>query len=75
MEEYFYNDTQKIRQILNENDESETTFYINDTEAQDALNKMQNDYDDEKEIYMLNSKINDVNDESSAKDFLSHISD
>lgn len=73
LEEYFYNDTQKIRQILNEKDNSETNFYITDTEAQDALEKMQNDYDDEKEIYMLNQKLENVKDDSSAQDFLSHI--
>lgn len=73
LEEYFYNDTQKIRQILNEKDNSETNFYITDTEAQDALEKMQNDYDDEKEFYMLNPKLETVNNDSLAQGFLSHI--
>lgn len=73
LEEYFYNDAQKIRQILNEKDNSETNFYITDAEAQDALEKMQNDYDDEKEFYMLNSKLETVNDDSLAQGFLSHI--
>lgn len=73
LEEYFYNDAQKIRQILNEKDNSETNFYITDAEAQDALEKMQNDYDDEKEFYMLNSKLETVNDDSLAQGFLFHI--
>ena len=73
LEEYFYNDAQKIRQILNENDDSATNFYVRDAEAQDALEKMQNDYDDEKEFYMLNSKLETVNDDSLAQGFLSHI--
>lgn len=73
LEEYFYNDAQKIRQILNEKDNSETNFYITDTEAQDALEKMQNDYDDEKEFYMLNPELEIVNDDSLAQVFLSHI--
>lgn len=73
LEEYFYNDAQKIRQIFNEKDNSETNFYITDAEAQDALEKMQNDYDDEKEFYMLNPELERVNEVSSAQDFLSHI--
>ena len=73
LEEYFYNDAQKIRQILNEKDNSETNFYITDAEAQDALEKMQNDYDDDKEFYMLNPELERVNEVSSAQDFLSHI--
>ncbi len=73
LEEYFYNDTQKIRQVLNENGDSEVNFYIPDIDAQEALEKMQNDYDDDKEFYMLNPKLDTVNNDSSAQDFLSHI--
>lgn len=73
LEEYFYNDAQKIRQILNENEESENNFYIKDEEAENASRLIQNDYDDEKAFYQLNPKLSEVKDEDSAASFISHI--
>ncbi|MBQ3642400.1 AAA family ATPase [bacterium] len=46
LEEYFYNDAQKIRQILNENDNTDNAFYIKDEESENASRLIQNDYDD-----------------------------
>ncbi|MDY6030878.1 MAG: AAA family ATPase [Treponemataceae bacterium] len=73
LEEYFYNDAQKIRQILNENDNTGNAFYIKDEEAENASRLIQNDYDDEKTFYQLNPKLSAVNDEDSATSFISHI--
>ena len=73
LEEYFYNDTQKIRQILNEKGENDYYFYVKDKDAQKELDDMQNDYDSEKEIFMLNPKLYDVNDINKAKQFIEHI--
>ena len=73
LEEYFYNDTQKIRQILNEKDDNEKYFYVPDNEALEALNSIDNDYDDEKKLYMMNPRLVDVKDVDSAKSFISHI--
>lgn len=73
LEEYFYNDAQKIRQILNENDNTDNAFYIKDEEAENASRLIQNDYDDEKTFYQLNPKLSAVNDEDSATSFISHI--
>lgn len=73
LEEYFYNDTQKIRQVLNEKEDTENPFYILDDDALEALNSIDNDYDDEKKLYMLDPKLADVKDDDSAKSFLSHI--
>lgn len=73
LEEYFYNDAQKIRQILNENDNTDNAFYVKDEEAENASRLIQNDYDDEKTFYQLNPKLSAVNDEDSAASFISHI--
>lgn len=73
LEEYFYNDAQKIRQVLNEKEDTENPFYILDDDALEALNSIDNDYDDEKKLYMLDPKLADVKDDDSAKSFLSHI--
>ena len=73
LEEYFYNDAQKIRQILNENDNTDNAFYIKDEEAERASRLIQNDYDDEKAFYQLNPKLSAVKDEDSATSFISHI--
>lgn len=72
-EEYFYNDAQKIRQILNENDNTDNAFYVKDEEAENASRLIQNDYDDEKTFYQLNPKLSEVKDEDSAASFISHI--
>lgn len=73
LEEYFYNDAQKIRQILNENDNTDNAFYIKDEEAEKASKTISNDYDDDKAFYQLNPKLSAVNDEDSATSFISHI--
>ena len=73
LEEYFYNDAQKIRQILNENDNTDNAFYIKDEEAENASKDISTDYDDEKAFYQLNPKLSDVKDEDSATSFISHI--
>lgn len=73
LEEYFYNDAQKIRDILNEKDENNHYFYVKDDKAQTALNKMQNEYDSEKEIFMLNPDLAKVKDADKAKEFIAHI--
>ncbi len=73
LEEYFYNDAQKIRQILNENEESNNNFYIKDKEAEDASRLIPTDYDDEKPFYQLNPDLSGVEDEKSATDFIRHI--
>ena len=73
LEEYFYNDAQKIRQVLNEKDDTENPFYVLDDDALEALNSIDNDYDDEKKLYMLNPKLVEVKDDDSAKSFISHI--
>ncbi len=73
LEEYFYNDAQKIRQILNETSESENNFYVKDSDAMSELDNMQNDYDNEKELFILNPALTEVKDNEKAKSFINHI--
>jgi hypothetical protein len=73
LEEYFYNDTQKIRQILNEKDNSDSNFYQLDKEAHEALKELDHDYDDEKEIYRFNPNLSTVKDDNLAFSFIDHI--
>ncbi len=73
LEEYFYNDTQKIRQILNEKEESENNFYVKDEEAENASKGIPNDYDDEKVFYQLNPNLSGIKDKTEAGKYLSHI--
>ena len=73
LEEYFYNDTNKIRQVLNETKvkDSEHLFYIEDIEAKGAMKELEADFDDEKELFMLNPDLN--NEDLEYSDFLDHI--
>lgn len=73
LEEYFYNDAQKIRQIFNDSKNSENNFYIEDEEAKNASNNVLNDYDDEKPFYQLNPDLSKVKDDTEAGKYLSHI--
>ena len=73
LEEYFYNDAQKIRQILNEKGENDLYFYVKDKDAHIELDNMQNDFDNEKELFILNPNLSDVNNASAAKQFIDHI--
>jgi len=76
LEEYFYNDAQKIRQILNEKDDSDLNFYVNDKDAQYALSKLSSDFiNDEKEIYMLNPALSYISNDTEAHSFIEHIWD
>lgn len=73
LEEYFYNDAQKIRQVLNENADSDKNFYVVDMEAQKALDNLQIDFNDDKKIFKLNENLLNVKDEEEAKEYVEHI--
>jgi hypothetical protein len=73
LEEYFYNDAQKIREILKEKGVDNHYFYIKDDKAQDALKSMQLEYDSEKELFMLNTELAKVKDAAGAEEFIKHI--
>ena len=74
LEEYFYNDVQKIRQILNEKGENEYYFYRKDADAMAELDNMQTDFDNERELFILNPELSEVKDDViMASDFIKHI--
>ncbi len=81
LEEYFYNETDKIRIVLNETDDLlndkenkhvKDYFYLIDDEATASIKNTQ-DFDDDKIIYKLNEKISKVKDDIIAEAFLTHI--
>ena len=62
LEEYFYDDLNKVRFILNENDNTTYPFYIKDNVAKEAYSNYinQSDIEDEdREFYILNPDIED----------------
>ncbi len=75
LEEYFYNDTQKVRFVLND---IENQFYIEDTEAKEAYNLfLSEDIDNEERVfYRLNPDIADAiknKKDEVCKDFLKNL--
>lgn len=77
LEEYFYNDSQKIRLVLNEKDDSKKTdsekkyFYVKDSEATESMKL--DDSDEEKEMFVLSSALSGVDNDELAKPYLEHI--
>ena len=78
LEEYFYNETDKIRRVLNETEElkDETShkddyFYVLDMDAKNAV-KDTDDFNEEKPYYKLNENIKNV-DEDNAGKILEHL--
>lgn len=59
LEEYFYNDIDKVRFVIGDRDNNENNFYIEDTEAKTAYEAYLNDSieDEERNFYKLNPSI------------------
>ena len=79
LEEYFYNETDKIRRVLNETEElkDETShkddyFYVLDMDAKNAV-KDTDDFNEEKPYYKLNDKLKSIKDDDAAKIILAHL--
>ena len=73
LEEYFYNDIQKVRFILNENDGTKYPFYIEDKEAKDAYTIFLNENDidaEEKNFYIMSTNV--ANDDD-YRHYLAHL--
>lgn len=79
LEEYFYNDIEKVRFVLNETKATDNCFYIEDKEASNAYAIYQSsaDINDEsKTFYKLNDNLQDAintNDEDKCKNFLQNL--
>ena len=58
LEEYFYNDIEKVRFVLNDRDNSK--FYIEDTDAKEAYSLFDDEDAEERQFFKLNASIADV---------------
>lgn len=79
LEEYFYNETDKIRRVLNETDELKDAsshvddyFYVLDLEAKNAVCDT-DDFNEEKPYYKLNEEIKKELSEDTAAKFIAHL--
>lgn len=74
LEEYFYNDTEKIRFVLNEDGNVERSFYIEDEEAKAAYNLYNKEgIDEEKSFYILNEDLKKLSDEDKCSEYLANL--
>ena len=72
LQEYFYDDTNKVRQVLNEMGTDEAHyFFVKDTDASEAFKKLGLN-DDEQGFYSLKENLHDIS-QSEAISMLSHI--
>ncbi len=71
LEEYFYNDVQKVRFVLNETDPAKSVFYVEDEEAKKAFQSYissENIDEEDKEFYRFNESIKDALEEKAMVD-------
>lgn len=62
LEEYFYNDTEKIRFVLNENEKTDNPFYVVDEETKNTykIYSKISELDDDRNFYKLNDDLKEV---------------
>jgi len=74
LQEYFYNDNERIKYVLNEVDNVDNTqaFYVKDEDAMTAADLLPQS-DRPEVIYMLNPMLDDVITESQANSFIDHL--
>ena len=72
LQEYFYDDTDKIRYVLNELKSGNDYFYVEDREATNALKEFNADNDD-KTLYQLRDGLADIDKGSFNQAFIDHI--
>ena len=76
LEEYFYNDIQKVRFVLNENDKTKYPFYVEDKEAKTAYDDYitQEDIEDEeKPFFVIDESIKKLTDDTKCGKYLEHL--
>ena len=76
LEEYFYNDIQKVRFVLNENATTKYPFYIEDTDAKEAFQNYltSEDIDEEdKTFFVIDSQIDTITDDDICGKYLKHL--
>ena len=76
LEEYFYNDIEKVRFVLNEKDDSDVTFYKEDKEAKAAYMdyiSIRDLEDEDRSFYYLDNSILQVSDEKQCSNYLKNL--
>jgi hypothetical protein len=76
LEEYFYNDIDKVRFVLDDKDKESNFFYVEDTEAKKAYEAYMKDYDEERNFYQINPEIASAiesNNKEKCKEFLANL--
>ena len=75
LEEYFYNETEKVRFVLNEEGKTEHTFYVDDKEASTAFKPYlaEEDTDDIPSFFKINKDIASIDDESKCGEYLKYL--
>lgn len=75
LEEYFYNDIQKVRFVLNENANTKHPFYIEDVDAKEAYQNYLTTEDieeEDKSFFVIDTSIDTTNEEICGK-YLKHL--
>lgn len=74
LEEYFYGEIEKIRRILNETEKNNSAyFYVEDKAATEFHKEFDDEYEEGKNFYEVNTKLGEVNTEDGASKFLAHL--
>lgn len=74
LEEYFYGEIEKIRKILNENENNNPSYFYIEDKAATAFHKEYDDeYEEGKIFYELNPNLTEVNSEEAASSYLDHL--
>lgn len=74
LEEYFYGEIEKIRRVLNETEKNNSAyFYVEDKAATEFHKEFDDEYEEGKTFYEVNTKLDEVNTEDGASKFLAHL--
>lgn len=74
LEEYFYGEIEKIRKVLCETEKNNAYyFYVEDKEATSFHREFDDEYEEGKSFYQLNSKLLSVESEDEASKYIEHL--
>ena len=74
LEEYFYGEIEKIRKVINETEKNNSAyFYVEDKAATEFHKEFDDEYEEGKSFYEVNTKLGEVSTEDSASKYLAHL--
>lgn len=74
LEEYFYGEIEKIRKVLNETEKNNSAyFYVEDKAATEFHKEFDDEYEEGKSFYEVNTKLGEVSTEDGASKYLAHL--